>query len=165
MPTPHVPKEALPTDFEFKRLQDIALEWFPVLVPRGDRALSMDEFHAQFKLSFAWLLTAARREGLAGKYDIAFWAGKAARFHRRDGLGIKPFLCAAVAVGDVPFSTFNDLPYGLALGLVDADRNVDVSQARVAWQRVLAGKLLAPIALYPSSTVSPQRPMGGRVRS
>jgi hypothetical protein len=105
------------------------------------------------------LLTAPRREGLAGGYDIAYWVGKAARFHRRDGFGIKPFMTATIACGDIPFSTLDRLPYDLAVGLVDDDRNVDVTQARVAWQRVLAGKLLAPIALYPTSTVSPPRPM------
>lgn len=61
---PRPPSEALPSDEQFLELQRIVLAKFPMLEPRGERGLSPDEFHVQFKRAFSWLLVIGRtREG------------------------------------------------------------------------------------------------------
>ena len=58
---------------------------------------------------------------------------------------MRPFLCAALAVGDcLIFSSFGNLPYDTSLGLRDFYGNRPDSAA--GWKRVLAGDLLMPVA-------------------
>jgi hypothetical protein len=158
-PMPRVPLDGMPDDQQLARLQEIVLQKYPVLIPQGPQALPMDQFAQHFKLSFAWLLIADRREAPNSKYAIGYWIDQAARFHKRLGLGPKPFVTACIAVGDLAFSPIEDVRY-VSVGLVDGVfRDVDRVDLTAGWRRVLDGKMLAPIPLYPQSVVAPPRRM------
>lgn len=155
-PRPRVPVEALPDDSQFMELQDAVLARYPVLVPQGLQALPMDQFHKQFRKCFEWLLTARRQNGLNNKYGVEYWIKQAASFHNEESFGLKPFLAAAVACGDIQYSTLDRLPYDLAVGLVYGAREAVVDLS-AGWWGVLAGRFVDPTALYSSDIVRASR--------
>ena len=75
----------------------------------------------------------------------ADWVDKARQYHRNADIGIKPFLCACIAVGDLTiYSDFSNLPFDCRLGLRDCYRGGGDWAA--SWKRVLSGQLLMPVA-------------------
>jgi len=68
-------------------------------------------------------------------------------------IGIKPFLVACIAAGDVLImGDFSNLPYDPSLGL----RDIQCVGNLAGWQRVLNGELLMTVAPYPNKRVSGQ---------
>lgn len=153
---PRPPDEALPSNEQFLKVQQIVLAKFQMLEPRGDRGLSADEFHVQFRRAFSWLLAIDRleRDRVDTGRFLADWIDKASQYHRNADIGVKPFLCAAIAIGDLTiYSDFSNLPFDCSLGLRDCYRGGGDWTA--GWKRVLAGNLLMPVA--PPRRSSPTR--------
>jgi hypothetical protein len=66
---------------------------------------------------------------------------------------MKPFLAAAIAVGDLTiYSDFSNLPFDCSLGIRDCYRGGGDWAA--GWKRVLAGNLLIPVTLPKRSSVA-----------
>ena len=145
--TPTASADALPDAEQFVELQRIVLEKFPRLAPNGERGQTPDEFHAQFQRAFRWLAIAGRleRDRVDTSRFLVDWVDKAKRYNRNEDIGVKAFLCAALAVGDcLIFSNFSNLPFDTSLGLRDFYGSRADSSA--GWRRVLAGDLLMPVA-------------------
>lgn len=145
--TPTASADALPDAEQFVELQSIVLEKFQRLAPTGDRGQSPDEFHAQFQRAFKWLMVTGRleRDRVDTSRFLVDWVDKAKRYNRNEDIGLKAFLCAALAVGDcLIFSNFSNLPWDTNVGLRDFyGSRVD---SAAGWRRVLAGNLLMPVA-------------------
>jgi hypothetical protein len=143
--------DAMPNAEEFLQLQQIVLAKFPILaVPN----LAPDEFDLQFQRAFAWLMVTGRleRDRVDTSRFLGDWIDKAKRHNRNEDIGVKAFLCAALAVGDCTiYSSFGNLPFDTSLGLRDFHGNRVDSAA--GWKRVLAGEMLMPVA--PPKTSGP----------
>ena len=74
-----------------------------------------------------------------------FWIDKARAYNSNAAIGVRPFLAACLAIGDVTiYSAFSNLPYDTSIGLRDCSRgNGDWA---AGWKRVLQGQLLMPTA-------------------
>jgi hypothetical protein len=154
--TPVASADALPDAEQFVELQRIVLEKFPRLAPNGERGQTPGEFHAQFQRAFRWLLVIDRLEHprVANDRWLTFWVDKARAYNRNDDIGIKPFIAACLAVGDVTiYSDFSNLPFDCSIGLRDMYRGGGDHSG--GWRRVLAGDLLMPVA--PPKTGGPTR--------
>lgn len=73
---------------------------------------------------------------------MIYWLDRAARASR-EPIGVKPFCAAAVACGDIYiYSSFDNLPYDVSLGLADMYRAANDT----GWRNVLAGGKLLVVA-------------------
>ena len=145
--TPVASADAMPDAEQFVELQRIVLEKFPRLAPNGERGQTPDEFHAQFQRAFKWLMVTGRleRDRVDTSCFLVDWVDKAKRYNRNEDIGVKAFLCAALAVGDCTiYSNFGNLPFDTSLGLRDFYGSRADSAA--GWKRVLAGEMLMPVA-------------------
>ena len=143
-PTPVARSETLPTDEEFEQLQQIVLTKFPALELAG---LAPDEYHRQFQRAFRWLMIVERLEQNRVATDrwLTFWLDKARAYSGNADIGVRPFLAACIAIGDVTiYSNFSNLPFDCSIGLRDCVRGGGDWAA--GWRRVLAGNLLMPVA-------------------
>ncbi len=142
--TPVARPGTMPGDAEFAELQRIVLEKFPALELAG---LAADEYHSQFQRAFRWLLVVDRLEQnrVASDHWLTFWLDKAKTYNSNSDIGVRPFLAACLAVGDVTiYSAFSNLPYDTSVGLRDCYRGGGDWAA--GWKRVLAGQMLMPVA-------------------
>ena len=83
---------------------------------------------------------------------LVFRTDKARAYNRNADIGVRPFLAAALAVGDVKiYSDFSNLPFDTSIFLCDCYRGGGDHSA--GWRRVLQGQLLMPTA--PPKTSGP----------
>lgn len=147
-----VAKVALATEDEFRRLLEIVLIQYPQLRPRDTQG-----FEAEFRLAFRFLQHTGRREKIDRGHDLLFWVDTAAVWLREHkiapgvlGIGATAFVAAAIASGDVPFSSLDEFPH-IYFGLVPFGGGIP---AKDFWRRSLAGALVEP-SPPPHSTARP----------
>jgi hypothetical protein len=154
--SPPLAKIVLPTPDEYHRLLAIVLDRYPVLRPRDPQG-----FEAEFCLGFQFLAHTGRREKIDRNHDLLFWIDTAAAWGREHkiapgvpGIGAAAFVAAAIAGGDIQFTSLDEFPY-VYFGLVPFGGDIP---AKDFWRRSLAGALVEPSpALHPTPLPAPSK--------
>ena len=156
--SPPLAKIELPTETEYQRLLGIVLTRYPQLRPHDTRG-----FEQEFRWAFRFLQHTGRDGKIDRNHDLLFWIDTAAAWlrehkiaHGVGGIGALAFASAAIASGDILFTSLDEFPY-VYFGLVPYGGGIP---AKDFWRRSLAGALVEPLPpLHSTARPAPARIM------
>jgi hypothetical protein len=138
----------MPTSAEARKLLQIVTEMFPMLAPVG---VTEREFFDEAMSALAFINTRRRLAAPDHRRSVQSWIDRAEQFARDNNLyttvRVRSFMAAVVMAGDVPFADLQNMPFDLAIGLRDVERDSGAGE----WRNVLAGKVLDPVAAHKRS--------------